>query len=217
MVVRIRSSLCRVLVGICVLVLFSQGVFSLVIVNESDIGFTGPEKTAIRENVIEGAGYFLKAQAGMLLLSNGLELAEMQGNDFSGWNQRIDEVVLNLENARATYMSLVDMADNATYNQNVQDFLIGFDYAAFQQDHPVNSIIFAEVKTFLQVGDIRGIYHRLRDDTDYILTVLNRIKGMISAHSFPKAEDIWEANHAFSRTLLFGQYTAQIFYAVAGK
>jgi len=217
MVNRIGSSLCRVLIGICVLVLFSQGVFSLVIVNESDIGFSGPEKVAIRGNVIEGAGYFLKAQAGMLLLSNGLELAEIQGHDYSGWNELVDEAILNLENAWATYAALANMSDNVPYDPGIQDTLVGFDYTAFQQAHPVNSIIFAEVKTFLQVGDIRGVYRRLRDDTGYILSVLNEIKGMISAHTFPKAEDIWEANQAFSMTLLFGQYTAQIFYAVAGK
>lgn len=203
------------LVVLAVLFFCAQG-FSLVIVNSSESSFQ-EDSSAVKDLVIEGAGYFLQSHSELLLFANKIELAEIQGADYSELQQIIAAAITNMESAVNRYQLLTQTADSAAYDQGMIDTLLAFDYASFRDARALNSVIFADVEAFLSSGDVRGVYHRLLSDTQGILVILQRLKALVDTGVFPEISDLWQANRAYSQTLLFGQFTAEIFCSLVGK
>lgn len=153
----------------------------------------------------------------MFLFLNKIELSDLEGTDFTELQSIIEKAVVDMQNANAKYSELIALADSTSYNQEVLNRLTAFDHAAFKNSKGLNSVIYDDVKVYLQIGDVRGIYHKLYLDTQQILDQLNVIKSAVDAGTLPDMPDVWQANRAYANTFLFGQYTAEIFFEITGK
>jgi len=212
-----KTTVLKVFVGIFILCFFHMQGIAKIIMNNSEIGFEEPGRTGIRSYVIEAAGYFLKSQSDFLLFLNKIEMEEINGVNYAELQQVIHNAVVNMENARAKYNDLTQLADNTPYDQPTITELMAFNYTLFQGSKGLKSVIFNEVETYLSSGDVRGVYHQLEVDTQSILDQLTVIKAAVDAEVIPETSDLWQVNKSYCETLLFGQYAAEIFYDVTGK
>lgn len=204
-------------VGILILFIFSMNSDAKILGNYSETAFKESESTGIGPYVIEAAGDFLKSQSDFLLFLNKIEMEEINGIDFAELQLVIHNAVVNMKNARVKYNDLTQLADSTPYDQAAITTLESFNYTSFQESKGLNSVIFNEVETYLSSGDVRGLYHQLLADTQSILDRLTNIKSAVDAQVIPETPGLWQVNQSYSKTLLFGQYAAEIFYDVTGK
>lgn len=214
------KSLSMFFLAAVILLFASSNAFALIYGNETDGGFEGTggggktTVTPIRTYVIEGAGYFLGSYSDILVFLNKIELAELKGIDYAELQKIIDNAVTNMREAKETYFDLTQLADVTPYNTDVIEKLTAFDYSAFQRENELNAAVFAEVEGYLGKGDIRGVYHRFLSISDELLTRLNAVKTEIDAYRLPRSGDLWDLNESASLSLLFGQYTAEVFHCI---
>lgn len=206
-----------VIIGLFILVIFGMNSFAMVIANESDSGFAEPQQAGIRELVMQSAGYFLQSQSDIFLFSRKLELSELNGVDYTELLQIIESAVANMEDAVSSYTLLTQSADSAPYDQGINAALLAFNYSSFRESRSLNSVIFGEVENYLNSGDIRGLYHKILLDAEDIRDRLAILKSAVQSETFPGAAGVWQVNESVSTTLLFGQYSAEIFYEILGK
>jgi hypothetical protein len=212
-----KTGILKVFVGIFILCFFHVQGIAKIIMNNSEMGFEEPGRTGIRSYVMEAAGDFLKSQSDFFLFLNKIEMEEINGVDYAELQHVINNAVVNMENARAKYNDLAQLADNTPYHQPTITQLMNFNYTSFQDSKGLNSVIFNEVDAYLPGGDVRGLYYRLLADTQSILDLLTVIKSAVDAEVIPENSAVWQVNQSYSETLLFGQYAAEIFYDVTGN
>lgn len=215
------KTIVAILAAVFALCFLSITAHALIYGNDTDGGFGGggnkTETSSIRTDVIEGAGYFLSSYSDILAFLNKIELAELRGIDYPELQRIIAGAVENMTNAKNTYLNLTQTADITPYNLEVIEKLIAFDYAAFQQEKQLNSVVFSQVESFLVKGDIRGIYHRFLSTAEELLVRLNTIKTDVDAGRFPSSDALWELNQAAAQALLFGQYTSEVFNRIMAQ
>ena len=185
--------------------------------NSSEKAFEEPGRTVIGQYVIEAAGYFLNSQSDFLLLLNKIEMMEIDGIDYAELQQVINNTVIDMEKARAKYYDLIQLADSTPIAIPRITQLMNFNYMSFQESKGLNSGIYDEVKTYLIGGDVRGLYYQFLANIQSILDRLNLIKADVDAEVIPSTSGLWRVNQLYTEALLFGQYTAEIFYSVTGK
>jgi hypothetical protein len=217
MIKKNNSVILKLLSGVFIFFLFNYSAFSKLIHNGANAGFVEPQSITIQGYVIEAAGYFLESHADFLLFLNRIELADLNGVDYSELQLMINNTIAHLTNAKTTYNDLTQIADTAPYDQPFITELLNFDYNSLQQDKSLNSVIFNGIQNYLSAGDIRGIFHKTLADTQDILDLLIPIKCAVDAETLPETEDLWRVNQAYSETQLVGQYAAEVFSEVAGK
>ena len=213
------KSISMIFLAVVILLFSSVNAFALIYGNETDGGFAGNgggKSTAapIRTYVIEGAGYFLGSYSDILAFLNKVELAELKGTDYTELQKTIDSAVANMQAAKESYYNLVQIADVTPYDTDVIEKLTAFDYSAFLQENRPNDAVFAEVEAYLGKGDIRGVYHRFLTVSEELLARLNTVKTEIDACRIPRSGDLWDLNESASLSLLFGQYTAEVFHRI---
>lgn len=209
-----------VLKAFCVIfisTLLAMNAFAYFVVNGSEAAFEEPGRTTVRDNVEEAAGYFLKSQSDLLLFLNHIELSRLNGVDYTELRGLINSAIAHMENAKTKYTQLTQIADYAPYHQDTVTALINFNYSWFQENNALNSVIFNDVEAYLSVGDIRGTYHKILADTQSLLDMLTIVKSSVDSDTFPGIADLRRINQSYSETLLFGQYTAEIFSEITGK
>ena len=215
------KTISAIFVAVFALCIFSMTAFALIYGNDTDGGFGGGNNktgaSSIRTGVIEGAGYFLDSYSDILAFLNKIELAELKGVDYAELQQKMAGALANMTNAKNTYLYLTQIADITPYNLDVIEKLIAFDYAAFQQEKQLNSVVFSQVESFLSKGDIRGVYHRFLSTAEELLVRLITIKADVDAGCFPSSEALWELNQEVAQALLFGQYTSEVFTRVLAQ
>jgi hypothetical protein len=88
--------------------------------------------------------------------------------------------------------------------------LLCFDYDAFRETRSLNPFIFAEVKRYLSIGDVRGMYSAKLEKIESILDKLQPVSDAIAmGGAFPIA-DLWAINQECSNAVMFGQYASQV-------
>jgi hypothetical protein len=207
----------KVFLGVFFLFAFNMQSTARFVGNLSESSFDRQTRGQISTYVMEAAGYFLKSQSDMFLFLNKVELSDLEGTDFTELQTIIENAVLELQNANTKYSELIALADNTPYDQTVLQQLAVFDYAAFRDSKGLNSVIYDDVEAYLQLGDVRGVYHKLYSDTQQILDLLIVLKSAVDANTLPDMSDVWQANRAYANTFLFGQYAAEIFYEITGN
>jgi hypothetical protein len=206
--------------GILTLSLFTTNLLPLVIANESPGGFASPSGTigeinnSIDNYVLKGAGYFLNGYGDILRFMNTIELAKLEGPQYDQLTRYIADAVVNMENANFTYTALVQEAAQTPYNLTVILKLRAFDYNGFMEKNNLNPFIFKKVEEYLRNGNIRGIYSYLQGTVENVLPVLYRVKTAVQSGKSPVGVDVWMLGQTCSEILLFGQYTAQVFYEI---
>ncbi|MCX6581963.1 MAG: hypothetical protein NT166_17475 [Candidatus Aminicenantes bacterium] len=208
----------RILLAVFVLFLVQVNVFALIYGNESQKGFGNPggksSGPTIKTYVLQGAGYFLNSYSDILLFLNKIELAELNGVDYIELQNIVTRAGENIQQQKDAYLNLTQLADATPYDPAVIDQLSSFDYAAFQREKALNSVIFADVQSYLSKGDIRGVYHRFLAVAETLQAQLNTIKTDIDAGRYPQPSALWNLDQISAQSLLFGQYTAEVFYRV---
>lgn len=162
--------------------------------------------------VIQGAGHYLKAYSGALLVVNKAEMSDLYGVNFDEFNQLLDQAIIDTQLTLETYAALVNEANITPYNPHVINKLTAFDYRDFRNGKGLNANVFDKVEHYLEKGNIRGTYSYILSKLDGMLGMLNKVKDAAVDNKLPDNELIWRINQEFSETLLFGQYSAEVFY-----
>ncbi len=230
----IKRSRSKFLLLVLVLLLATSSVYSRLIANEGDEMFGEEEMLSVistigsnpmgtgssismRGYIIRGAGQFLGAYSKTLQFLNKVEMSDLAGSDeidYSQLQSLIDEAIRKLEGAKLAYAQLNRRAENTPYNPAKNERLIAFDYEGFRETKGLVGTIFTDVVFYLGTGDVRGVFARLLSDTEAILAFLYTAKATVEGGQLPLTSLLWQVNQAFSRTMLFGQYAAEVFYAV---
>jgi hypothetical protein len=214
-----KQTILRIFLVVFTLFFLSVNVFGVIWANDTDTGFDDPgggkaANITIRQYVIEGAGYFLDAYSDTLLFLNKIELAELNGVDYTELSLILTRAIDHMTDARTTYINLKQKADQTPYNQHIITELMNFNYNEFQQVNALNIVIFEQVTGYLKKGDIRGIYNHLLLDIEDIFNLLIAIKAEVDSHVFPGISNIWQLNHTSSQSLVFGQYVSMVFHDI---
>jgi hypothetical protein len=188
-------------------------IYPYVIANRGDYAFDeeGEKGISIKSYIIKGAGYFLSSYSDWLLFLNKVEMSELNGIDYKELSNILYRAIENMENAKEAYYHLKQTADNTPYNQAMINHLLSFDYHGFKKERGFNNSIFKGVKSYLRKGDVRGFFARLLANTENILRKLYIVKESVDADTFPGLSTLWGISQDYSRTMLFGQYAAEMF------
>ncbi|NIM16955.1 MAG: hypothetical protein GTO45_33725 [Candidatus Aminicenantes bacterium] len=166
---------------------------------------------SIRELIIKGAEYFFKAHADIDILSEKVEISDIYGADFYTIWWTVNSALDNMNMARYYYQELQYKANHTPYNQVVIDKLLVFDYDSFQEQNSLLKDVFSEIKGYLAVGDVRGIYSRTSAYFDTLINTLQTIKGELYAGKVPSNVHMWDLNQSCAKAHMFGQYVARVF------
>ena len=205
----------KLFIGVFILWAVNINLFGLIFANYSECTFdeTCEEKSTstVKPYVIEGAGYFLGSHSDFLLLLNRIEVSELKGIDYGELQGIMKKAISNMKGAKESYTALTELAQVTPYNEAFIQKLLDFDYDSFEKEYNLNGVIFDDVESYLGKGDVRGFYSRILSDIEKLLKSLNLIKITVDAEKFPEISDLWRLNDDFSKTLVFGQYAAEIF------
>lgn len=182
-------------------------------------GGDGVAGTTAINNPIEyyitlGAGYYLSANTNFQEFLKMVEMQDIEGVDFFALQKKAGSSLLNVQNAAFIYMILVRQAAITPYNEAVITGLKDFDYQSFMLENSLNTVVFAEVEVYLQMGDITGLLKKVHNDLKELTAMLESINEELSLNQTPQLPELWRINETFSRVSLFGSYTARIFSAV---
>lgn len=221
-----RSLILTIVVGAMILFVTPTNVFSRYVQNgaggvyDEGNGTSGLQSgylsagNTIEASIIKGAGYYLDAYSDILVFLNRMELSDMQAMDYNESGQILDRALGNMMNALKTYEYLIKKAEATPYNQAVISRLMDFDYDGFMQMRGLNSVIFGKVEDYLKRGDITGMLRQTYTEFTVIFWGLKSVRDDLNSERLPEMPKIWRLNERCSQTLLFGQYSSRVFYAV---
>ncbi len=163
---------------------------------------------------VEGAGYFLDANSQVKSFLQKIEMSGIRGVDYNALRENLDRVIHSMEKAVAAYSALKKLAKKTPYNRDALAKLRAFDLDGFCLENGLNKSIFKEVKKYLGIGDVRGMYKHVYRRCRKILRKLYVVKEAVDNDRFPEIKRLWDINEAFDITLLTGQYTARVFHGL---
>ena len=210
----------KIFLGAFLAYVFSMSAFTYIWHNGAGSGYTTPgagsglkgvSNYAVETYVIEGATHYLNGNSYIMQLLSQVEIGALKGVDYDELKTIADNAAYNMNVAKANYDNLIKVAEATPYNQDVIKELETFDFDAFADKNGLNPAIFEEVKIFLGAGDITASLKKSQADLVEIIDMLNAISETISSNKTPGISDLLKLNQECSQTLLFGQYTAQVF------
>jgi hypothetical protein len=213
---------------VIVLVIFMKAyLFSWVFANGSGNAYEPPPDpgsesrltgtVTMEADIARGAGYFLEAYAHTLLFMNQLELSNFQGLDYRQLRFLLDTALKRMKQANAAYIHLHRTAEYTPYNPVVIDGLKNFNYEALCISLGLNREIFAGVQAYLGSGSVTEMYGKLISDMEAIIKLITKVKENIDNGVFPNTSRVRQLSQAFSKSLLFGQYVADVFENLANQ
>lgn len=200
---------------------FNLTLLSYVIANRGDEFFIekdspasiGSSGSTIQNCIIEGAAAFLDSYTHTLSLLRAVEMSDITGIDQEELNSQIGQAIEGMSRARNIYNTLKLISDATPYNPYMIERLRSFDYNDFRESKGLNTAVFFQVSTYLRKGDVRGAFGKLLSGSETVLKMLKDIQAEIDGGQFPDIEKLWRINDAFSDTMRFGQYSAEVFFA----
>jgi hypothetical protein len=217
----------KVLILLLILLIFNFSSFSRIYHNGSGSGYddgsggssldTGKVSSisnSIEGYIVEGAGYYLKSNAGIQSLLNLVELQDMNGTDDAEMTRSVINALDNTTRARETFAKLIETAEATPYNPVVIEWLNHFDYNTFMTINNLNPVVFKELASYLSRGDITGTFKRTYAGICYIEKLLTLISQELSENRVPGMTVLWELNERCAGTSLFGSYAARIFQEI---
>ncbi len=164
--------------------------------------------------VIQGAGYFLTANSDVQRLLNRVELSSINGCDSFELLSLTNSAIFNMNLAKDTYYFMIKIAEVTPYNETVIAKLKSFDYDSFMYRINAAPDIFKEVADYLKRGDVTGNYKRSYKKFGEITEILKAIRANNHLEGIPSISVLWKLNQEFQKTLLGGQYAAQVFHEI---
>jgi len=216
-----RNALLKTVLGILIVTCCTINSFAFWVFNTTENGFTGTKslsstEASIGDLIVQGGAAFLDSYSSTLQYMKKTESASLLGVNQSELLTLLKKALSSMTLATGYYSKLKAVAAVTPYNSSVIDVLKTFDYDAFLKSNEgyINPAVFDEVKGYLIVGDIRGIYTKIYTDSVQIESLINRLIDLTNAGVIPSMPETYKVNHLFSQTLLFGQYTAQVFNTI---
>jgi hypothetical protein len=162
--------------------------------------------------VVQSAVSFLEAGK---FLHSLLKTVESSGNriDNESIIKNLDSTIGAMENAYKLYYRLKWLADETPYNRAVLKRLSQFNYDDFQEKNGLIPSIFGNVKGYLSVGDVRGMYSEFLTRCGKLLEALRSLKADIDG-GFLNIPGLWKVNQMYVKLKMFGQYAAMVFSSV---
>lgn len=210
-------------------VMCANAGFSRLIINITEIAFnsdstpTPPDQNpfgvnsssqSIKNLIMLSAGYFLKGQSDIYNLSEKAESADIRGFDSYSARSDLDRALYNVYYSLYYYRLLAYKSTATPYNQSIIDKLTAFNYDDFCLNNDLVKDIFEDVKTYLEKGDVRGVYFRIEENMVKIYSLLQNAKSAVDKGQVPDNSTLWNLNQECSKTLLFGQYVTRVFEAI---
>lgn len=175
-------------------------------------GGEGEDKgDTIESYIIEGAGYFLNGYSDVLMLLNRVEISGINRINYDEVLNIIDRALNNVKDAKTSFSRIIDLAESTPYNESVIAKLLSFDYNSFMVKNSLNSFVFKDVESFLENGNITGMFKRNYSDMSRIEEILVSIKEKLSLNKMPELSYFWNLNQQYMLAILLGQYAAQVF------
>ncbi len=216
-----KQTIWKILTVLLVSVLASSNLFGVIWGNDLDSGFDGAGTVQplaeVRGTVIRGAAHFLDAYSFVLVFMNRIECAELEGVDVPELRKLIGKAVESINAAAGSYVRLEKNTAPLPYNAEIINRLARLDFENFKVRHRLNGEIFQQVQLYLSGGDIRGVCRRLSMDISTISRHLTQMKEVLDGGGIPGIEEVWQLNHTFSSSLLFGQYVAMVFGEIRNR
>ena len=215
----------KIILSIITMIFMNVHSYSLWYANGSGNAYNPPpspglESTgtgSIEADIARGAGYFLEAYADTLLFMNRVELSNIKGMDYSRLQFLLDDALLKMTRANATYVHLKQTAAYTPYNPYTIEALKNFNYEEYCLAHSLNREIFVEVQSYLGSGSVTEMYGKIISDMEAIGKLITLVKENIDNGVFPATTHVRQLNQAFSVSLLFGQYVAEVFEALGSE
>ena len=211
----------KVLFVLFILIIFCLNSFSYILQNGSGQGYTDGNEdknilcnVSIESYVIQGAGYFMEANSYIQSILNRVELKDITGIDFNELYRLVDRALENIKVSRMTYGELIQLAEVTPYNREFIVKLKAFDYRSFMTGMDLNSVVFNQVRGYLERGDITGTFKHTYSKLAAIEDLLKAIKNEISFYRIPGLSLLWKLNETCTETSLFGSYAARVFHAL---
>jgi len=212
----------NVFLGIFILLMVGITGFSYVYFNRGEYlfdenGNPTVASSSIGQSIVEGGSYFLSSYSDVVMLLNKVELSELTGLDFGETQKILANAVNSLENARQVYIGLKQKVENTPYRSGIRNRLAAFDYQGFEQTHQLNASIFKELTVDLSQGNGRSVFARVLFTMEDLLAQLYQIKAGVDNFKSPSIPALWQLNQKYSKSLLLGQYAAQVFCELANS
>ena len=210
-----------IILAVSIFILININVFSYVLNNGSGTVYTegtsngiGISNISIEMMIIEGSGYFFKAQADIQSFLNIIEWQDTRVINYINLNQVIKNALNHMIMARSNFEELIKAAESTPYNLEVIGRLKDFDYDSFMKEYNLNPYVFNIVKEYLMEGDITGTFKYTDEKFKEIEQVILEIQEEISADRLPGVSMCWKINELCAETTLFGSYIARIFKTI---
>lgn len=172
---------------------------------DSKISVTPTE--TINDLVVSSAGHYLKAQSTFYSFLHGIE-TNSKNEDVK---KALSDTIREMEQAKASYYSLLLLSFQKNYDYSVISRLFNFDYNSLEAQNAFNPVVFREVKARLENGDVRGCYYWTYKEVCEIVNELKAVSVAIEAGEFPNLKEIRKLNQRISNVQFFGQYTTEVF------
>jgi hypothetical protein len=169
---------------------------------------------SIKDLIIYGASYFLKAGSDIDTLSERIEMTDLNQFDWTGMYNSTNNAVYNLEMMIYYYRQLISKADNTPYNQTVISKLKDLDYQSFRLNYGLNKDVFDQVEQYLSYGDVKGAFKKINININELLNRLYNIRWLIYWECLPTEKEIWDLNNDVSNYYMFGQYMTRVIYEI---
>jgi hypothetical protein len=164
--------------------------------------------------IIDAAGFYLRSTSDWQLLLREIELSGSTGTNFLVLDELLMSAISNLELANSTYFQLWQASTYLEYDPIVLDKLRKFNYNKYQAKNHLHAGVFKQVSEFLKKGDIRGSYKKAYLATGELLERMKALNSTRGKHTLPNIPACWRLNQLFLETALFGQYVAEVFFAL---
>jgi ABC-type antimicrobial peptide transport system permease subunit len=198
----------RKVLPILICVLFGVLVtpaYSFITLNNIECAFKShPEKSILKANMVEGSEHYLIAKSKIALLLAEYEKAAKINTTISYsvslnlCDQAIEEMGIAVEK----YKNAKRIGERIGYNPVKVTLLRNANYNELQNGH--NQDIYNEVVSYLQSGDILGIYQKNLGNMKDILTILGDMRNKLANNISPAIDDYWKLTERDSEATLFG-------------
>jgi hypothetical protein len=169
--------------------------------------------TTLKTYIILSAGYSFDSYAAYQSFLSRVEMADINGIDYKELKSILYSAIEHMEKARASYENVKLIAVKTSYNQDLIDKLMKFDYEGFRSKYGLNEPIFERVKSLLLTGDVPGIDDNVIANMDTILKQLYTARAIVDNDSAPDVSTLWRINQSYFEAQLFGQYLSEILKA----
>jgi hypothetical protein len=161
--------------------------------------------------IIEAAGYFLQSHSDYKFFLKKVELSEINGIKYDEMQIVLNNTISSMELASNNYLEIWEISQTIEYEPLVIERLKSFDYAKYESENNLIPSIFYKVESFLNKGDVRGIFQKAYNDSCEILEKVKDVKKEISAKKMPELSKLWRSNQSYIEFDLFGQYVSEVF------